>query len=264
MAAGQPRDSVGRKEHHRSDVMKSIALIPSRLNSTRLPSKALLDIDGLPLIVHTLRRAQLAKSIDDVYVCTDSDAIFKVVEEHGGKALRTGSHHFNGTDRIAEAMAGLSADLVVDVQGDEPLIDPDHIDAVVAEHQRHPEWDIVVPTLAIAQPESPHLVKIVHDSKMRIVLMSRAVIPHPFRQRPPHYLKHLSIISFTPVALARFASLPQSPLEIIEGVELLRAIENGMVIGTLLLDGASLSIDVQDDYVRAQVQMSRDRIRKRY
>lgn len=244
--------------------MKTIGLIPSRLNSTRLPSKALLPVDGLPLVVHTLKRSALAASLDEVYVCTDSEAIAAAVEQHGGKVIMTGSHHSNGTERIAEAMASLKADLVVDIQGDEPLINPAHIDAVVLTHRQHPEWDILVPSLPISQPESPHLVKIVHDINMRVVFMSRSVIPLSFRQRPPHYLKHLSIVSFKPAALARFAALPPSPMETFEGVELLRAIENGIPVGTMLLDGASFSVDVQDDYVRVQVQMAQDEIRRRY
>lgn len=260
--AGSPRKP--RRQVKFGVSMKTIGLIPSRLNSTRLPSKALLPIDGLPLIVHTMKRSTLASSLDEVYVCTDSTAIARVVEEHGGKVLMTGSHHVNGTERIAEAMKGLKADYVIDIQGDEPLINPEHIDAVALEHHRHPEWDILVPSLPISQPESPHLVKIVHDANMRIMFMSRAVIPQAFRQRPPFYLKHLSIVSFRPQALARFAALPPSPMETSESVELLRALENGIPIGTMMLDGSSFSVDVQDDYVRVQIQMAQDAVRRRY
>ncbi len=244
--------------------MKAIGLIPSRLNSTRLPSKALLPIDGLPLVVHTLKRAQLAKSLAEVYVCTDSDEIAKVVLDNGGKVLMTRPDHANGTERIAEAAQQLDADYFVDIQGDEPLINPDHIDAVVEEHVRHPEWEILLPSLPISHPESLHVVKVVHDSSMRVIFLSRSVIPQPFRHRPAYYLKHLSIISFRPAALQGFASLPPGELEIIEGIELLRAIENGLIIGTTLLDGNSFSVDVEEDYVRVKVQMLQDEIRKRY
>ncbi len=244
--------------------MKAIGLIPSRLNSTRLPSKALLPIDGLPLVVHTLKRAQLAKLLAEVYVCTDSDEIAKAVLDNGGKVLMTRPDHVNGTERIAEAAQQLDADYFVDIQGDEPLINPDHIDAVVEEHVRHPEWEILLPSLPISHPESLHVVKVVHDSSMRVIFLSRSVIPQPFRHRPAYYLKHLSIISFRPAALQRFASLPPGELEIIEGIELLRAIENGLIVGTTLLDGNSFSVDVEEDYVRVKVQMLQDEIRKRY
>lgn len=247
-----------------SSDMKVIGLIPSRLNSSRLPSKALLDLDGLPVIVHVFKRAQLAKSLDEVYVCTDSSDIAGVVEAHGGKVIMTRSDHTNGTERIAEAALNLTADLFVDVQGDEPLLNPAHIDDVVAAHQMHPDWEILVPALAIAQPESKHVVKIVHDVNHRIMMMSRAAIPEPFRHRPDFYLKHLSIISFQPNALQKFSQLTATPMEIIEGVELLRALEHGMVIGTTILSGNSFSIDIKEDYSRAKVEILTDPIRKHY
>lgn len=244
--------------------MRIVGLIPSRLNSTRLPSKALLPIHGLPLVVHTLKRSQLAKSLSDVYVCTDSDEIAQAVLDHSGKVIMTSPKHTNGTERIAEAALQLRADYFIDIQGDEPLINPDHIDAAVAAHVRHPEWDILLPSLPISHPESLHIVKVVHDTSMRVMFLSRSVIPQPFRHRPAYYLKHLSIISFLPDALRRFSSLPPSDLEITEGIELLRALEHGLVIGTTLLDGNSFSVDVEEDYVQAKIQMLNDDICKRY
>ena len=244
--------------------MRVIGLIPSRLNSTRLANKALLPIHGLPLVVHTLKRSQLAKSLADVYVCTDSDEIAQAVIRHGGKVIMTSSKHANGTERIAEAAQQIEADYFVDIQGDEPLINPDHIDAVVAVHARHPEWDILLPSLPISDPESEHVVKVVHDASMRVMFLSRSVVPKPFRLRPAYYLKHMSIISFIPNALRRFSTLPPGILEVIEGVELMRALEHGLIIGTTLLNGNSFSVDVEDDYVRAKSQMLDDQICKRY
>jgi 3-deoxy-manno-octulosonate cytidylyltransferase (CMP-KDO synthetase) len=244
--------------------MKIIGLIPCRLRSARLPSKALLLIDGLPVIVHTMKRAQLAKSLDEVFVCTDSEEIASVVRSHGGKAIMTRPEHTNGTERIAEAAQSLEADFFVDVQGDEPLADPKHIDQVVAEHTRRPEWDILLPSMPITHPENPHVVKIVHDCNYRVMFVSRSVIPQPFRSRPSYFLKHLSIISFKPDALQKFSSLAPSPLELSESIELLRALENGMVIGTILLEGDSFSVDVKEDYARAKELMMTDEIRKLY
>lgn len=244
--------------------MRIVGLIPSRLNSTRLPGKALLPIHGLPLVVHTFKRSQLAKSLSDVYVCTDSDEIAQAVLDHGGKVIMTRSGHTNGTERIAEAAQQLEADYFVDIQGDEPLINPDHIDAAVEAHVQHPEWDILLPSLPISHPESQHVVKVVHDVSMRVMFLSRSVIPQPFRHRPAYYLKHLSIISFLPDALRRFSTLPPGNLEVTEGVELLRALEHGLIIGTTLLDGNSFSVDVEEDYARAKIQMLDDDICKRY
>ena len=244
--------------------MHVIGLIPSRLNSTRLPCKALLMIDGLPLVVHTMKRAQLAEVLDEVYVCTDSEKIGRTVEQHGGKFIMTNSDHINGTERIAEAASNMKADYIVDIQGDEPLINPKHIDTVVREHSKHPDWDILIPSLPITKPESPHIVKVVHDSKFRITYLSRAVIPQPFRHRPNYYLKHLSIISFKPRALKKFASFPIGSLEKAEGIELLRALENGLALGTVVFEGSSFSVDVEEDYIKAKEIILKDETRKQY
>ena len=244
--------------------MRVVGVIPCRLKSARLPSKALLMIDSLPLIVHTMKRAQLAKSLDDVYVCTDSEEIANVVHSHGGKATITKSEHTNGTERIAEAAESLDADLFVNIHGDEPLVDPNHIEQLIAEHAKHPEWDIMVPSLPIARPEDPHIVKIVHDVNYRIIFMSRAVIPQPFNHRPGFFLKQLGVTSYKPEALQRYASLKPSPLQISESVELLGALENGMVLGTILVDGDSISVDIKEDYTRAKVLMMSDEFRKLY
>jgi 3-deoxy-manno-octulosonate cytidylyltransferase (CMP-KDO synthetase) len=206
----------------------------------------------------------LAKSLSDVYVCTDSDEIAQAVADHGGKVIMTSSKHTNGTERIAEAAQQIEADYFVDIQGDEPLINPDHINAVVAEHLRHPEWDILLPSMPISHPESMHIVKVVHDASMRVIFLSRSVIPQPFRHRAAYYLKHLSIISFLPDSLRLFSTLPPGDLEVIEGVELLRALEHGLIIGTTLLDGNSFSVDVEEDYARAKIQMLDDQICKHY
>ncbi len=244
--------------------MRAIGLIPSRLKSTRLPSKALLLIDGIPVIIHTLKRAQLSKSLTDVYVCTDSEEISDAVRSCGGKVIMTEENHQNGTERIAEAAKELDADIFVDIQGDEPLVNPAHIDAVIAEHIRRPELDILVPSLPITHPENQHIVKIVHDKNLKVVFMSRSVIPNPFRIRPSYFLKHLSVISFKPEALKQFSSLKPGELEKAESIELLRALENNMVVGTMILEGDSFSIDIKEDYTRAKEMMKTDTIRNLY
>ena len=244
--------------------MRVVGLIPSRLGSTRLPAKALLMIDGLPLVVHTMKRAQLAESLDEVYVCTDSEKIAEVVKKHGGKHIMTRVDCRNGTERIAEAAENLKADFFVDIQGDEPLIDPSHINDVVAEHKNHPEWDIILPALPIDKPETQHICKVIHDVNFRILYLSRAVIPQPFKHRPDYYLKHLSIISFKPDALRHYSTLQPSNLELAESIELLRAIENGMTVGTIHLTGDSFSVDIKQDFDKAIEHMAVDEIRKKY
>ena len=251
--------------------MGALALIPARLESRRIPKKALLPIDGLPMVVHTLKRAQLAQAVDDVYVCTDSDEIGDVVRSHGGKAILTRADHTNGTERIAEAVRIVTEssncpalDLVIDVQGDQPLLNPEHLDIIVAEHARHKDWDVLVPSVAMTAPETPHVVKIVKDRDNRILWMSRSVIPYPFETTPAFYLQHLDSISFRPDALQRFAGASPGPLEQVEGIELLRAIEHGMVLGTVKLEGDFVSVNVPDDLERARVLMESDLTRGRY
>jgi 3-deoxy-manno-octulosonate cytidylyltransferase (CMP-KDO synthetase) len=240
--------------------MKVIGLIPSRLESSRLPNKALLDIEGLPMIVHVLKRTQLSKQLDEVYVCTDSKLIADSVEKHGGSVIYTSPSHINGTERIAEAASSLTGDLFVDIQGDEPLIDPSHIDSVVNYHKKNLQFEIILPTIPLLDFNNPHIVKVVKGMNSQVVYLSRA--PVPFNSN--EYLKHLSIISFTPNGLWKFATLPASHNEIIERVELLRAIDYGMTIGTFNLTGDSFSVDVWEDYIRAKIAMSTDQIKLKY
>ena len=244
--------------------MKAIGIIPSRFASTRLPAKALLPIDGLPVIVHVYKRAKLAKSLDDVIVCTDSEQIGAVVEKYGGKVVYTSSAHPTGTDRVAEVAKSLDVEHVVDIYGDEPLLSPYNIDAVVDFHRSRPEFDIILPTLPLQNPISPHKIKVVKNGRDRVLYMSRNVLPYPFKRSTTKYLKHLSIVSFKQDALRRFGSAEPSQLELIEGVELLRALELDMAVGTVELEGDSFSIDTEEDHDRAEVQIQTDDIRKRY
>ena len=124
-----------------------LGLIPSRLNSSRLKNKPLLIIDGLPIIVHTLKRAQLSKKLDKVIVCTDSNKIVEVVKKNGGEAILTSTKHQNGTERIAEVAKKFKAKMIIDIQGDEPLVDPKDIDNVISFHSKNKKFDIVVPSM---------------------------------------------------------------------------------------------------------------------
>ena len=245
-----------------------IGLIPSRLNSKRLKGKALLKIDGLPLIIHTLRRAKLSKKLNDVYVCTDSNEIAETVSKYGGKFLITRSSHANGTERIAEAARKFNLDndkdLVIDIQGDEPLVNPNDIDKVINFHKKNTIFDIVVPSQVFKKPEDDNIVKIVSSISGRILYMSRSVIPKNFINKPKFYLKHLSIISFKPSTLQFYSKLKMTPLEKIEGIELLRALENDLKLGTFFTKTKSFSVDIMKDYLKAIKIISKDSIRKKY
>ncbi len=231
--------------------MRSVILIPARLNSTRLPGKALLEIGGIPMVVRVMLQAKKCPDVKDVFVCTDSNEIAECVEKFSGKIIMTSQLHQNGTTRIAEAKAKLpNYDLYIDIQGDEPFINPKHISLVIECYKKYLP-DIVLPLLP-SKDSSISTVKVVRDVKGLAMYMSRANIPFNFSKERDYFFKHLSIIAFSPSALNRFASLPISALEQIEGIELLRALENQMQIQTLLVDGESFSIDTPADYEKAK------------
>ena len=237
--------------------MKIIGLIPSRLSSVRLPGKALLDICGLPMVIHTYKRALFAKALTEVYICTDSLDIKRVCEHFNVPCIMTSRSHSNGTERIAEAASSFSGvDYFIDIQGDEPLINPEHIDSVANFHQENAH-DIILPHI-LTNDTNENIVKIV-DTNGKVIYLTRASCPHPFRSEV-QYKKHLSIISFTPDALKKYAGMKESPLECIEGVELIRAIENNLSIGTFELSGDSFSVDVGQDYANAISAMKKDKL----
>ena len=142
-----------------------IGLIPSRLNSKRLKKKPLLKINNLPIIVHTFKRAKLSKKIDRLIVCTDSNEIKKTVEKHGGECFLTSKNHKNGTERIYEITKRFKPKLVVDIQGDEPLLDPSHIDKVINFHLKNFKYDIILPNLKFKNPETKICKKLFSSKK---------------------------------------------------------------------------------------------------
>ena len=207
--------------------MKKIILIPTRINSSRLPAKALLEIEGKPIIIHTFKRAEMSKLADDIYVCTDSEKIIKVCKYFGAKFIKTKSSHKNGTERIAEAAKKLkltNKDIVIDVQGDEPLIKPSDIDKTINFFLKN-NFDIVVPHINLNKKNNPNIVKILVDNKNNIKWMSRSDLPHFFKSNNLNLKKHLSIIVFKLNALLEYSKTKMSYFEKIESVELLRAIE---------------------------------------
>ena len=245
---------------------KIIGLIPTRLSSKRLPAKALLPINGYPLIVHVYKRAKLSKLLDDVFVCCDNKKIFDVVKNYGGKALLTSKKHLNGTERIAEGYKSLKKkyNYVVDIQGDEPLVNPNHIDKVIKYHLKNSDSDIIVPSLKIGETFNENIVKIVKDNNEKVLYFSRSTIPFGFKNKNKFVDKHLSIISFRPNALKLFTKSKQAKLEKIEGVELLRALEIGLKIKSPSFFGDSFSVDVKEDYIKAKIKFDTDKFYKLY
>lgn len=248
------------------DKKKIIGLIPTRLNSQRLPQKALMPINGIPLVVHTYKRAKLCKKISDVYICCDDIKISRVVKKFGAKVIMTSKHHQNGTERIFEAYKKINKnyDFIVDIQGDEPLISPYHIDQVVNFHQKNIKSDIILPTLKVKSKNNTNIVKVIKDIKGNVIYMSRGNIPFEYKDTIKKIDKHLSIISFLPSALEKFAMNEKTPLEKIEDIELMRALEIGLKVKSLSLKGDSFSVDVLKDFERASKKMVNDKFFKLY
>ena len=242
--------------------MKVLGLIPTRLGSTRLPAKALLELNGMPLIIHTYKRSKLSKKLNDLIICCDSNKILNVAKKYKAKCKLTSVHHKNGTERIVEAYLSLKKKyhFIVDIQGDEPLISPYHIDQVIDFHKKNQDADIILPTLTVTFPESPNLIKVVTNSKKEVMYLSRSKIPYEFKKKSPSFKKHLSIISFKPDALIKFSKSKQTPLEKIEDIELMRALEIGLKIKSLELKGDSFSVDDQEDYLKAKDKMNKDKL----
>ena len=243
---------------------KIIGLIPSRLGSTRLPRKALLEIDGLPMVIHTAKRAQLSKKLSRVIVCTDSNLIGKECDKYKIEWIITSKKHKNGTERIAEVANKIDSNLIIDIQGDEPFIDPNHIDRLISFHTKHNHFEIVVPYLKSKFYDNKNIVKIVSNKKNKILYFSRSSIPFNFNNKNNYMKKHLSIISFQPKSLSAFKKLRPSNLEKIENIELMRAIENEMSVGTFEMKGSSFAIDVKEDFFKALALMPNDKIRRKY
>jgi 3-deoxy-manno-octulosonate cytidylyltransferase (CMP-KDO synthetase) len=243
-----------------------LGLIPSRLNSKRLKEKPLLNIDGLPIIIHSFKRAKLSNLLDDVIVCTDHYKIFKTVKKFNGKVIITSKKHKNGTERIYEvAKKKKNLELIIDIQGDEPLVNPDSINKVIKFHKKNKYFDIVVPCIEVkSNINSRNLVKVIFSDKGRVIYFSRSVSPFDYHEKKIKYYKVLSVVSFKPNALRRYNELKMSKIEKIEGIELLRAIENDLKIGTFIIKTDSFSVDVNEDLQKAIDLMPTDKYRKFY
>lgn len=241
-----------------------VGLIPSRLESSRLPRKALVDIEGLPMIVHVFKRAQLAKRLDAVYVVTDSQEIAKVVREHGGQVIMTGSHHPTGSDRIAEAAEKIDCEVVVNVQGDEALVDPDHIDAVIAPLLEDPDLQIAILLRPFQKKNSPSDIKAVVNLKNEILYLSRTDLPSNARSQVLEMLKGYFVVPFRKSFLLQYAKWEPTPLETIEYNEYLRILEHGYRIQGVLVNSAAISVDTPEDLEVVRALMKSDPFKNRY
>ncbi|HKQ47649.1 MAG TPA: 3-deoxy-manno-octulosonate cytidylyltransferase [Phycisphaerae bacterium] len=236
--------------------MKAVAIIPARYASSRFPGKLLAKETGKYLIQHVYEQARRAARLGDVIVAADDPRIADAVRSFGGKAVMTRADHPSGSDRVAEVAAGLTADVIVNVQGDEPEIDPAYIDQLV--DLMAADKDIPIGTLACpfpkdTDPSDPNAVKVVCDARGRALYFSRALIPFPRdtggRPTEPHrWLLHLGIYAYRREFLLKLATLPPTPLELDEKLEQLRVLENGYPLAVGLVNQATIGIDTPEDY----------------
>jgi 3-deoxy-manno-octulosonate cytidylyltransferase (CMP-KDO synthetase) len=251
--------------------VKTAIIIPARYASSRLPGKPLLRQTGKYLIQHVYERACQARRADTVIVATDDPRIVVAVESFGGRAVLTRRDHPTGTDRVAEVAAGLDADAVINLQGDEPLIDPDSLDLLAALLQRHPESAVATlanPLQSLEQYHDPSCVKVVCDAAGRALYFSRSPIPHvrggqpDLAARPSCFLQHLGVYAYRRDFLLALAALPPSPLEQLEKLEQLRVLAADCAIHVGVVEHASFGVDTYADYerfVRAYRQIRKER-----
>jgi 3-deoxy-manno-octulosonate cytidylyltransferase (CMP-KDO synthetase) len=238
-----------------SSNVKTVAILPARIESSRLPRKVLLDICGLPMIVHVYRRCLLASSLDEVYVATDSAEIQENVEKYGGKVIMTSSSHQTGTDRIAEAAKNIDAEIIVNVQGDEALVNPLYIDKVVKELQNNSDVNVGILVNPFSKNNSPSDIKVVVNKNNDVMYVSRSDIPSNSRVEDPPMLKAYHIVPFRKKFLMLYTQLEKGKLEKIEYNEYLRIIEHGYNIRAVEVESDAVSVDTIEDlkYVRAEM-----------
>jgi len=233
-----------------------LGIIPARYQSSRLPGKALVDIGGRPMIEHVYRRASAARGLDGIVVATDDDRIVRAVEAFGGVVRLTSSAHASGTDRLAEIAAAVPAGLFVNIQGDEPFLDPAVIDLAVAPLLADATLEMGTAARPLRDTRdlaNPHTVKVVRACNGTALYFSRAAIPYSPDQDTSHALVHIGLYVYRRETLLRLAGLPQTPLERSESLEQLRALEHGIRIHVVETAYESFEVNTPQDLERARV-----------
>ena len=233
--------------------MKVLCVIPARYASTRLPGKPLKDIAGKPMVCRVYDRASQAKLVSRTLVATDDERILQAVREHGGEAMMTRADHPTGTDRLAEVAASFpDVDLIINVQGDEPLIEPSLIDELASVFETDPDLRMATVKTEIKDEEeqhNPNNVKVVTDQNGYALYFSRSLLPYPRHEGCPVY-KHIGIYAYQRDFLLAYAKMPSTPLEEAESLEQLRALENGYRIKVVETRAKFVGVDTAEDLAK--------------
>jgi len=237
--------------------MQVVGMIPVRLESTRLSEKALALIQNIPMILHTWKRCSFSKLLTDLYVVTDSEKIQNLISSYGGKVIMTRSNHMSGSDRLAEAVENMDVDIIINIQGDEALVDPNDIDKLVSNFL---ENDSPVGLLATkySKTNSPSDIKLVINEKNHVMYASRADIPFSKNGLENELLKAYHVVAFQKDFLLTYASWQPTQLELIEGNEYLRILEKGYSISVTEVSSSAISVDTAEDLSIVNHKMEKD------
>lgn len=237
--------------------MKIIAMIPARYAASRFPGKLMKDLKGKSVIVRTYEAALSTGLFDDVFVVTDSDIIFKEITAHNGKAMMSIKEHECGSDRIAEAVASMDVDVVVNVQGDEPFTDKESLVSLIEVFRNDPDKKVDLASLKTPihswdEIKDPNVVKVITDQRGNALYFSRSPIPYPRDEKTGvTYYKHKGVYAFRKAALMDFAQWPMLPLEATEKIEAIRYLEYGKTIRMVETGVTGIEIDTPEDLEKA-------------
>ncbi len=238
------------------------ALIPARLNSTRLEKKLIKNLGGIPVIVRTYQNIYSTKLFDEVVVVTDSDEIINVLKEFDIKFLKSKEDHNTGTDRIAEFSKKFKSDIIINVQGDEPFVLKEDLSKIINTFKNDIENKINVISLmtkliSVEEINNPNNVKVVVDKNNNSLMFSRSIIPYKRVENNVNYFKHIGIYAFRNSFLNKFKKFKQTNLELTEMIEALRIIEHGYNIHMIEIDHEQISIDTIDDFNKAKSMLNK-------
>ena len=244
-------------------MMEAVGVIPARYASTRFEGKVIKDLLGKPVIQHVYERAKKAKMLDDLIIATDDDRVLRVVESFGGKAVFTSKSHTTGTDRLAEVVNALDVKIIVNIQGDEPLIKPMVIDDLVRAMQKDPKLSmatVVKKSTSEDEFRSPDVVKAILDDENNALYFSRAAVPALLKPGVDgaFFYKHLGIYAYSKDFLFTFKKLPPSYLEKGERLEQLRVLENGYKIKAIETDFETVGVDTPADLELARMVLMKE------
>ena len=246
---------------------KIIAIIPARMAASRFPGKPIAKILDLPMIEHVRRRVSLCKQINEVYVATCDDQIREVVEGFGGKVLMTSKKHERCTDRIEEAARGLKADIIVNVQGDEPLIMPNALMRLVSPFEKDGRIKaacLIYPITKLEDLEDLNTVKAVMDKNSFVMFFSRSAIPNFKRGEKPRLFEQSGVMAYQKEFLHEYSKLPQTPLERAESIDMLRILEHGYRVRGIIVNNSPIEVDLPEHIIKVEDTILGDKTQREY